>query len=63
MVVDGAMNENCQFLSILDDSGFLPYQTVQSNGFDAMTSLASEGSDPFYADWPYWDHNVTDAQK
>ncbi len=63
-VIEGSLNENCQFLSILHDSGFLPYPTLQSDELNTMTSpLLSEDSDPFYADWPYWDQNISDALK
>ncbi len=62
-VKDGASNENCQFLSILHDSGFFPCPAIQSDGFNPMTSLSAENSDPFYADWPYWDHNISEALK
>ncbi len=62
-MMDIARNETCQFLSMLDDGSFLSHPTIQSDGFNAVATLPSEDFDPFYADWPYWDQNITDALK
>ncbi len=50
--MDAALNEDQQFMSNLDDSGFLPGPLEQNIDFNP-TSLLSEISDPFYADWPF----------
>jgi hypothetical protein len=51
-----ASNQDFQFLSVIQDAGFIPSSATSDVASPAPPpSFPSMPLDPFYADWPHWD--------